>query len=515
MAKKAPRTASKKKPSATKSSPTKSSPTKPAATKPAAGAGALVACWEDDPGDPKATPALTPIQVPAPNPAAKPLPFKISAKTPPPQVYQPGTPEFLYYANAAALRRTADFWGGILPSSTSWEVGAVLPVDLDSGEDFNAFYTRGGGGDAPGLHFFHGAVSGRTYYSGESPDVCCHEMGHAVLDSIRPQLFEAQTIEAAAFHESFGDMSGLLSALQVPSFRQALLSETGGKLDRSSRWSRLAEQLAAAIRIIQPDAVDPDCLRNGFNSFFYTDPQTLPPSAPASQISSEPHSFSRVFTAAFVDSLAGIFAGQATQDSNGLVKASQDAANILIGGILNAPVVPDYYSQVAANIVQFAEGSPFNGKYRDLLKSSFVRHGILSLQAATTISQTKPQTLRLAAATVSRDKQPSDLPKAAINASQYGLKQPMLKVHMANEPKRLSVTGSSLLLGPLEPRASQNAAESYTEDLFQRGRVDVGQHADPATGFLHRHSFKTHKIEEENGELVLRRISFDCGFDRR
>jgi hypothetical protein len=486
---------------------------KPTQATPTAG-GALVACWEDDPGDPKSQPVLTPIQVAVPNQAAKPLPFKISAKAPAPQIYQPGTPEFLYYANACALRRTADFWGSMLPQGTSWEVGAVLAVDLDSGEDLNAFYTRGDGGDAAGLHFFHDAVAGRTYFSGESPDVACHEMGHAVLDSIRPQLFDAQTIEAAAFHESFGDMSGLLSALQVASFRQALLSEIGTKLDRSSRLSRLAEQLGAAIRILQPDAVDPDSLRNAFNSFFYRDPQTLPPSAPASQLSSEPHSFSRVFTAAFLESLAGIFAQQSQADGNGLVKAAQDAAQILIGGIMNAPVVPDYFSQVAANMVQFAAGAPFNGKYGDILKSAFVRRGILSLQAATTITKMKSQTMRIAAASTARGKQPSDLPKATIGAAQYGLKQAVLKVHMAAEPKKLSVTGSSLLLGPLEPRSSQNAAESYTEDLFQRGRVDIGPHADPTSGFLHRHTFKTHKIAEENGELILKRITFDCGFDR-
>jgi len=31
--------------------------------------GVSVACWEDDPGDPKAQPALVPIHVPAPNQA--------------------------------------------------------------------------------------------------------------------------------------------------------------------------------------------------------------------------------------------------------------------------------------------------------------------------------------------------------------------------------------------------------------------------------------------------------------
>jgi hypothetical protein len=281
-------------------------PKPPKPPSPPAG-GATVACWEDDPGDPKTQPALAPIHVAAPNPAAKPLPFKIAGAVPAPNIYQQGTREFLFYAAACALRRTADFWSGILPAGTAWEVGSTLPVELDSGVDLNAFYTRGDDQDSPGLHFFHDTVRGRTYFSGESPDVVSHEMGHAVLDAIRPQLFDAQTIEAAAFHESMGDMSAMLSDLQVPSFRQALLNETGGSLNRNSRLSRLAEQLGAAIRVSHPDAVDPDCLRNAANSFFYRDPQTLPPSAPASQLSSEPHSFSRVFTAAFLDTLAGMF----------------------------------------------------------------------------------------------------------------------------------------------------------------------------------------------------------------
>jgi hypothetical protein len=471
----------------------------------------MVACWEDDPGDPKAHPGLSPIQVSLPNQSAAPLPFKLSGRAPSPKIYQPGTREFLYYANASALRRTADFWGGIVPAGTKWEVGNVLPVNIDSGVDLNAFYTRGDGGDAPGLHFFHDTVSGRVYFSGESPDVACHEMGHAVLDAIRPQLFDAQTIETAAFHESFGDMSALLSGLQVSTFRQAVLNDTGGRLNRSSRLSRLAEQLGAAIRSQHPDAVDPDCLRNASNSFFYRDPQTLAPSAPASQLSSEPHSFSRVFTAAFLDSLAGIFNSQATSDSDALLQTSQDAARILVGGILNAAVVPDFYSQVAANVIQFAEGAPFNGKYRDVLKGAFVRRGILSLQAAATITRMKPQTMQLAAATQAVSKR-RELPRAAIEAGQYGLKQSSLRVHLAAEPKRLAITGAAPSMGSVEPRSSQNAAESYTEDLFQRGHVKVGDFADPQTGFHHPFTFKTHLIAEEAGELVLKRISFDCGF---
>jgi hypothetical protein len=338
-------------------------------------------------------------------------------------------------------------------------------------------------------------------------------MGHAVLDAIRPQLFDAQTIEAAAFHESMGDMSAMLSALQVPSFRQALLAETGGTLNRNSRLSRLAEQLGSAIRVSHPDAVDSDCLRNAANSFFYRDPQTLPPSAPATQLSSEPHSFSRVFTAAFLDSLAGMFKLQGSSPgSDELLTTTQDLAKILVGSILEAPVVPDYYSQVAAHMISFGRSAPFNGKYTQILKGAFVRRGILSLQAAATIENVRPQATRRAKAFAAGPDR-GELPLAAISAAAYGLKRSALRVHTAEEPKHFAVTSASLTMGPVEPRSAQNAAESYTEDLFQRGHVAVGEHADPEAGYHHPFSFKTHKIVEKSGELVLKRISFDCGFD--
>jgi len=106
------------------------------------------------------------------------------------------------------------------------------------------------------------------------------------------------------------------------------------------------------------------------------------------------------------------------------------------------------------------------------------------------------------------------LPKAAIPASHYGLKQATVQVHVAGEPKRLALTASSLSLGAVQPSSSQNAAEAYTEDLFQRGHVDVGQHGDPQSGMSQPFTFKTHMITEEAGELVLKRITFDCGFGR-
>jgi hypothetical protein len=171
-------------------------------------AGALKV-WEDDPG--------TGVEVSLdsrPDPSAKPLAFRFPAPAPEPSDDNTSF-AFRYWSAAAALRRGANFWAPRVPSG-EWELGPMLPVLLDNGEDLNAFYDR------QALNFFHGSSPDGVVFSGASPDIVCHEMGHAILDSVKPQLFDAGSQEAAAFHESFGDMSAILSDLQLPSLRAAI-----------------------------------------------------------------------------------------------------------------------------------------------------------------------------------------------------------------------------------------------------------------------------------------------------
>src|SRR6516165_4493484 len=311
-----------------------------------------IRAWEDDPGSGVLG------DRPVPDVTQRPLAYVFPRPAPRPAAYQPGTPEFRYWTTAEALRRGADFWANLIPLS-KWEVGPALRILLDEGEDLNAFYDR------RALNFFHGPSPQGTVFSAESPDVACHEMGHAILDSFKPQLWDAGSHEVAAFHESFGDMSAILSALQLPSLRTAILSDTGGHLYQNSRLSRLAEQLGNAIRAQQPDAVDPDCLRNAVNSFTYEDPVNLPPMAPAGQLSSEAHSFSRVFTGAFFECLGSMLTASArdpsTPTSDELLSVANDLAGLLVGAIKQAPVVPNWYAQVAAGMVQAAGAA--NEKY--------------------------------------------------------------------------------------------------------------------------------------------------------
>ena len=457
-----------------------------------------VRCWQDDPGSP--TSALQPVRSSIPDLGAGTLPAAIQGPAVAAGLYSPGTADFRHWAAAEALRRGTALWSTALPPGVTWyrTNGPKLPIHLDDGEDFNAYYDR------HGLHFFHGTSAGRAVFSGESPDVLCHELGHAVLDALKPQLWGAAFIEGAAFHESFGDISALLSALQLQSIREAVLTETGGRLYRSSRLSRLAEQLGWAIRQFRPDLVDPDCLRNAVNSFFYRDPSRLPPSGPASALSSEPHSFSRVFTAAFLEALAGIHSLQPDTGQAGLAQASTDLSALLISSIVACPVVPSFYSQVAAHVLA-ADGDRFGGRYTPVLKAAFVKHGILSLESANAVVD-GPIGMATGMAAGDHD---DDEPLIALAGERFGLGEALL-VPAPAQPKRFSAAGAGPDVVPVETPAHDQAARSFVEDLFRRGKVDVEIGAGDQP--VRPSSSQSHAVRRRQEGLVLERRLFDCGF---
>jgi hypothetical protein len=186
---------------------------------------------------------------PVPNLAQRPLAFSFDGPTPKPAPYQQGTAEFRYWTAAEALRRGADFWANLV-SLQRWQPGPVLKVLLDEGVDLNAFYDRNA------LNFFHGPSPNGTVFSDESPDIVCHEMGHAILDSLKPQLWGVGSHEAAAFHESFGDISAILSALQLQELRPP--SNIGTPLclvdrGRALAWAHQTKTLMAFVQGLEQD----------------------------------------------------------------------------------------------------------------------------------------------------------------------------------------------------------------------------------------------------------------------
>jgi hypothetical protein len=108
----------------------------------------------------------------------------------------------------------------------------------------NAYYER----DSHSLQFFYFPSAHDpkvTIYTALSHDIVAHETGHAILDGIAPDLFNAISPQALAMHEAIADITALLMAFRLKDLREAVLEETGGSIAKSSAFSGIAAEFAA------------------------------------------------------------------------------------------------------------------------------------------------------------------------------------------------------------------------------------------------------------------------------
>ena len=71
----------------------------------------------------------------------------------------------------------------------------------------------------------------------------------------------------------------------------------------------LAEEFGKAVRLMNDDPSDDDetYLRNARNEFTYISPNEIPSDGPREELTSEPHSFCRIFTGAFYDCINALY----------------------------------------------------------------------------------------------------------------------------------------------------------------------------------------------------------------
>jgi hypothetical protein len=490
-----------------KSSTRKTSKAKPAKKATAAGSG--IQAWQDDPL------GLPAVPRPVPKLNQAPLKFKIKGPAVVPGVYPIGTPQFRYWTAAEAARRGGDFWASKGIKKWQATVGSSLPIGLDNGVDLNAYYDR------TQLAFFHDTVKNKTLFSGESPDIVCHELGHAVLDAHRPQLWDAPFIEVGSFHEHTGDASAILAAFQLPGVRAAALP--GIKSNKASVISRLAEQLGWAIRQSSPGSVDSDCLRNAANKFKYVDPNTLPPFAPSTQLCAEVHSFSRVFTGAFYDILSGMLAIiSSSPKADDLLKLADDYAMLFVDATAAAPVTPNFYAQVAARMID-ADLARFQGKYRQPLKDAFVNRKILSANIVAPVAKVPKGVQKAAAAFAMTNVVHTEIHKVVLPATALGLTKGDIVVRAPVESSQpLAMGMAELRSGEGRRTEVERASQHFVAMLAANGRIamtgqtKMGMTAKtartPATGASKNPH--THRLVKTKEGLELQRIRFLCGCRR-
>jgi hypothetical protein len=414
-----------------------------------------------------------------------------------------------YWTAAATLQRAREFWLPLMGVRPSWQDAKDLSVLLHAGSDVNAYYDRGS------LSFHIATITDHTRSiqvrigTGESPDIVAHEFGHAVLDALRPELWDATFTEVAAFHESFGDISALLTALTIDDLEKEFAALPGTSVFQSSRVSRLGEQMGWALRQQRPDLPDRDCLRDAVNTFFYVKPETLPTTSPSSSLSSEPHNFSRVFTAAFMRLLDEMLKAQKGPRTRAKVRrVAGTAASLLVNAVTSAPIVDAYYHSLAMAMVD-AASTEQRGKYRRAVVTAFVRTGIISVQEAATgaaATTTKP---RGAAGDIDEPVAPRESSSLRMDLSAFGF-DTELTVDLGDSTHGDHHRGAAA--GIDDPPADA-AAMFFVEDLFRRNRLDLGSDSSAVDVPIQHSRSVTHTLHRTAGQLRIRRVRVDCGFD--
>jgi hypothetical protein len=292
--------------------------------------------------------------------------------------FPPGTPDFLFWqSREAALRAMASYEALTGRRVSRWARSPDpkrLELSPNDGQDLNAYY------DGRGLRFFEYTTGSKTTYSGASTDVVAHECGHALLDQLRPDLWSSSYIETGAFHEAFGDCTALLTAFADAGIRSLVRT----RLRKANFVEATAEDLSDGVRRAlgaQHPAAEP---RHALNGFRWALPSTLPSSGPPRTLTAEIHSFARIFSGCFYDTILNILRarlGATTPTSAQLRQAVQTAGRLLIGAAADAPESARFFQAVGRTMI-LADQQLYGGANRVAIHDAFDRHGIALGSAA-------------------------------------------------------------------------------------------------------------------------------------
>jgi hypothetical protein len=258
------------------------------------------------------------------------------------------------------------------PNINHWAATQTLNVVPRAGTQFNAFYNR------QGLLFFGAKdpIMNKMVYAADSRDVVAHELGHAILDAYRPDLYNVQALEIWAFHEGFADVHSILDSLYYDLVIDRLV---GTNLRQSSFATKLAEEMGRAIFDLTGGKMGHSsaALRDAVNSYRYTEPETLPMQGMDNQLLGEPHSFGRVWVGAFWDMFCGIYDVETrTSDSRTALLTARDVMfKYSLDALPLAPATIRFYDAMARAMLVVDKANGY--KYNEVMNSVFTSRNIL------------------------------------------------------------------------------------------------------------------------------------------
>ncbi len=212
----------------------------------------------------------------------------------------PQTPE--PYREPAVIRWSA--FAIVLKTLSMYEdedcLGRVIPWAFQrsqlllvpqAGRAPNAFYHR----ESCSLQFFSFVDrDGELAHTAASHDIVAHETGHAILDGIAPWLYDAQSPQSLAIHESIADLTALFSAASSRTLVEKAMELTSGRLEETWLFSSIARELGYGVG-------------QGAELRSLTDPDPERPETLAHYAGKDPHHLSVVLSRAFYALLLDVY----------------------------------------------------------------------------------------------------------------------------------------------------------------------------------------------------------------
>ncbi|MEO6039683.1 MAG: serine protease, partial [Saprospiraceae bacterium] len=148
----------------------------------------------------------------------------------------------------AIVQNTLHFFedGQVMGRKLPWGFeGNQLIVVPHAGYGQNAYYDRQS--KSLQFYFYSDPEAQQPVYTCLSADIVNHELGHAILDGIRPHFNESTHIQTAAFHEFFGDLTAILMLLRNNPFRETIARNFGPNLSEVAVLSGIAEEFGRTV----------------------------------------------------------------------------------------------------------------------------------------------------------------------------------------------------------------------------------------------------------------------------
>ena len=250
-----------------------------------------------------------------------------------------------------------------------WQWGSdPISVYPNAGEDANAYYSR----DEKALRFFYfpndDGGDSSIIHTCRSFDIVAHEVGHAILDALRPGYWASWHPQTGGLHEAFGDITAILTMLAQMDQCEAIIAEAKGDLHAKSFFPALAEQFGDALGRTMG-------LRNADNDL------TL------SEVSNEVHDLSKVFTGAFYDILADIYSDYHKPDqydqAETLFRVGKHMTSLVILALLKGPEENASYADIANLMIEI---EPVN-EWKVFIQQQFSKREVLGSHASMTAIQ--------------------------------------------------------------------------------------------------------------------------------